>query len=106
MRKKIACWTMNALLTLYSKIVGNKNAKQEIINEMWDEYYDYMTNDVKDILDNFSQEKKENITYNDLFNLNLTIQKGANNLQINRIENMRKEIEQIKKNKDVDKRNN
>lgn len=36
MRKKIACWAMNALLTLYSKIVGNKNAKQEIINEMWD----------------------------------------------------------------------
>jgi hypothetical protein len=111
MINKISCrvsnWLMKPLWYIFTKMTNIPNLEQEIYNKVWEKEYDFLTKDAKQILDNLYQERNGKISYLDLCHIHIVLSKGlrkAKKEATNTVFEHYAEI--IKKNKDVDKRNN
>lgn len=52
---KVSNWFMKPWWYIISKITNIHNAEQVLCNAIWEKEYDFLTKDVKQILDNFWQ---------------------------------------------------
>lgn len=77
---KISCrvtnWLMKPLWHIVNKIANLSNAEQDVYTEIWEKEYDFLTKDVKQILDDFYQEKNGKISYLDLCHIHFVLSKS------------------------------
>lgn len=77
---KISCrvtnWLMKPLWNMVNKITNIANAEQDLSSAIWKKEYDFLTKDVKQILDDFYQAKNGEISYLDLCKMHAILSKG------------------------------
>lgn len=77
---KISCrvtnWILKPLWNMVNKITNIDNAEQDLSNAIWEKEYNFLTKNVKQILDDFYQEKNGQISYLDLCQMHAVLSKG------------------------------
>lgn len=99
MINKISCrvsnWLIKPLGYIVTKITNIPNPEQEIYNKVWEKEYDFLTKDVKQILDNIYQERNGKISYLDVCHIHIVLNKGLRKAKEEAVDTVFERYEEI-----------